>query len=702
MRMIYKMASNLEIFQRLKGYIGKPLGGKFVEALLSALAEGDSFNQDNILAVKDQLFIATATGDFLDRLLSGIGVTRPVGVGINDPDFRDLAIKQTNSKLVTNILLDVLEVFYGADAVRANLQATRSEDYVLFDGATLIIGVDSNPTPLTVTFKASEFSNIGIATAIEVANVISTASFNAGYTLTALAELNPSDNSYYVRLLSGTKGPRSSVTVLGGSAQNILRFPQMKAATPQGGTIFSIAFVGQHVRFTWNGGPNPNLAFVQVGDYVNIYVPGYPPQNNGSFTVEDVQDGPVGSAYFDIINPNFYPAISTNLPAPITLTFVGGVSGGGTVSRVIDITTAPIGAVRSSNVTTITTIAPHNLSVGQTVTIAGVDNTSFNGNYTIQFVTSNTIIYSQFGNNAISGLGTITVTSNVQANPNGAIRTSGVSTITTTAPHNLLAGQSVTVTSVGDSSFDGFVDILSTPTSNTFTYSQPYSNDITFFAPYKATLQKLSRYASIYQVNPHEVVAFLPATTNIVKRTLIGSAHIHEKPTDKNFIGSYTFNTKSGFPITGTNTNLTADITRGEITTVLFGTDTSKFPDEQGFVVFEYGTSNQEGPVKYLARPSDQSILIDPSYKFKMDHAAGTNMTLVAGSKPYIPSIVGTDYQAYVTSTVNGRAAATTLIQNLSAAGIFLSIIIVYPKGPGLNSIQQVYAGDPGTSQGVF
>lgn len=58
---------------------------------------------------------------------------------------------------------------------------------------------------------------------------------------------------------------------------------------------------------------------------------------------------------------------------------------------------------------------------------------------------------------------------NISAAPTGASRTSNVSTITTTAAHSLIVGQSVVVAGVTDTTFNGTFTVASTPTTTTFT-----------------------------------------------------------------------------------------------------------------------------------------------------------------------------------------------------------------------------------------
>jgi hypothetical protein len=72
---------------------------------------------------------------------------------------------------------------------------------------------------------------------------------------------------------------------------------------------------------------------------------------------------------------------------------------------------APTGASRDAvkGVVTITTLTSHGMNIGQTVTIAGVANASFNGTFIISDVpTATTLTYTQAGLAATSGSGTVT------------------------------------------------------------------------------------------------------------------------------------------------------------------------------------------------------------------------------------------------------------------------------------------------------
>lgn len=59
---------------------------------------------------------------------------------------------------------------------------------------------------------------------------------------------------------------------------------------------------------------------------------------------------------------------------------------------------------------------------------------------------------------------------------NGASRSGGIVTITTTAAHSVQIGQAVLITGVSDTSFNGYFTVASIPSSTTFTYSQAGAN----------------------------------------------------------------------------------------------------------------------------------------------------------------------------------------------------------------------------------
>jgi hypothetical protein len=102
--------------------------------------------------------------------------------------------------------------------------------------------------------------------------------------------------------------------------------------------------------------------------------------------------------------------ITVNNPVTPTSAFPANVSVTHTLSPVRAVIVAG-GASRNSatGVVTITTSGSHGLNIGQSITIAGVSDASFNGTFTIQDVpSSTTLTYAQAGVTATSGSGTVT------------------------------------------------------------------------------------------------------------------------------------------------------------------------------------------------------------------------------------------------------------------------------------------------------
>jgi hypothetical protein len=106
----------------------------------------------------------------------------------------------------------------------------------------------------------------------------------------------------------------------------------------------------------------------------------------------------------------------------------------------------------TTGVVTITTSSPHALSIGQTITVAGVADASFNGTFTILDVPSaSTLTYAQAGPTATSGSGTVLglpVANIVVAQTSqGTCTSGGTGVITVTCNQGVLAaGASSTMT----------------------------------------------------------------------------------------------------------------------------------------------------------------------------------------------------------------------------------------------------------------
>lgn len=94
---------------------------------------------------------------------------------------------------------------------------------------------------------------------------------------------------------------------------------------------------------------------------------------------------------------------------------------------------------------------------------------------------------------------------------------------------------------------------ISNPTGTSGIVTQGSDDAVLFYNPVKVTLTSNSSYAALYQVQTNVLQIFVPATTQVIRRGRIGSAHIHYPP-----YGTFTFseNMIAGdtFEITAANT----------------------------------------------------------------------------------------------------------------------------------------------------
>jgi len=131
---------------------------------------------------------------------------------------------------------------------------------------------------------------------------------------------------------------------------------------------------------------------------------------------------------------------------------------GATQPAAVAIAASPGGATENGYLVTITTSAAHGLSAGQTVTVAGVGISGYNGTFAVLSVPSTT----QF---------TYVVGTTGLANSGGGSAASATVTIQTTAAQGFVAGQLVTISGVGVAGYNGTFAVAGVVDSTHFTYN---------------------------------------------------------------------------------------------------------------------------------------------------------------------------------------------------------------------------------------
>jgi len=124
----------------------------------------------------------------------------------------------------------------------------------------------------------------------------------------------------------------------------------------------------------------------------------------------------------------------------------------------VSIAASPNGATENGFLVTITTTTAHGLTPGQSVTVAGVGVSSYNGTFPIVAVPSSTQFTYIAGASGLAASG-------------GGTAASATATIQTQAAHGFAAGQLVTTTGIGVAGYNGTFAITGVPDSTHFTFT---------------------------------------------------------------------------------------------------------------------------------------------------------------------------------------------------------------------------------------
>lgn len=618
-----------EQYKRLRAYLNPYIKGKNVDAVLTALAQGSAaYLINNVRAVNDQLYITTAVGQYLDERLADFGIVRPTAVGLSDDVFRQIGIEVKNRKQVRDLINNLLDAIFGDEYVRASNQARAIEPYNLADGDTLIINFDEANT-VTITFTANEFQSIAAAKAQEVADAITKTLRNLGFNGTAIAK--DDGNGPYVEILSDTIGPVSSVTILGGSAQNQLKFDAPVSAGGNGSTQWTLSLQpGGIIRFTWTGGANPQLGKVTPGNYVNIFGGGFASSANvGSYIITAAVGGIAGASYFEVENP-----LGTS------------------------------GVVVQGSADAVLFYNPVRKTIASRLAYAAVYQTQGHVLQIFMPAATKVIRRDRIGSAHLHDppRGTFTFSANAQAGDSFSITTTSA----------LVAGADFAIGGNIQATIMNLVDVI--------------NNNI-------PGLDAIVNTGVLSVYNDSTALTLTMAYTG--SAAIVGSGPLGD-PTSllPNQQGPYIYDLGQPFTVSDIGTTLEQDLD-GTLPRVITVKDSSQFPDAQGYLILGYGTDEQEGPIPYISRPSNSTLLISPAYTIKTPHLLGTDVALISVKAPATISRDGLDYPFYITDVVSGRVYAQDLINSVAATGINIVFTILYPSDIGLGKWGTVYTENP-------
>ena len=319
---------------------------------------------------------------------------------------------------------------------------------------------------------------------------------------------------------------------------------------------------------------------------------------------------------------------------------------------------------RSSNVVTGTTPSPHGYLVGDTVAIAGssgIQVGTATGDITLgsNIITNVSSMSGVAPGIVIAGPG-IPVGTVIQSNTLTTITISDVATVTT-------VGAAITYSE--NLNLGG---VISSITPTTFSYIKLGTDG-------SATTPGTSRVERIGLANSGSKVILTDAISNTVSR----------------ITGSYIWDQAASFVLSSNTATISDNIQSGKIVRLL-STSANSISADGGFLIFDYGRNTQEGPVRYLYKPTSNTIALDPSYTFKHSHSVGSPIVAISHKGPHQMSGKATEYPAYVTDPSEARLILQELIRSVKSAGIFVNFLVRYPEQ--LYATLDVYnsGNDPG------
>jgi len=693
-------------YKKLRSYLNPYIKGPNIQALLTAMGSAfSSYLVNSASSVNDQLYIVTAEGVYLDQRLADYGISRPAGIGIADEEFSQIGIQIKNRKQVRDLLNNLLDIIFGDTYVRASSDAGAMEPYNLTNGDTLVVNFDAANT-VSIIFNTSNFVDIAAATAQEVADVITKTINSMGLRGIAVVGNNGSGN--FVQLLSNTIGPASSVTVLGGSAQDQLLFASIVAAGGNASTQWTISLPrADIVRFTWSGGANPQLGKIVPNDYVNIFGGGFTSSSNeGSFTIIDAVGGPVNISYFEIHNALATSGIVTQgiddamlFFNPVKkvladLRYYAAVYQVETNKLQIFLP-ATTKVVINSRIGTAHIHDPQNIvytfnanpNVGDVFHITTATSLTAGVDFAVGLTIPETIANMIATIGSISGLDPVAGQNPIKSpNSLGQYAFNVSSENATVGAVYAINGQNFTVTgtiSLGSSLVTvgsgiappstGTLTLVSGTGSATITYSSYVFSGVNIL--------------TIWQDDPSLTITGTYTGSANVVATVQGDP-ISVQP---NQPGPYTYDLGQPFTVSNIGTTLTQnlDATYPRVFTVKNAT---QFPNSPGYLIFGYGTEQQEGPVPYIATPSDNTLLLSPAYTLQNSHVIGEEVSLVSLRSQAVITQDGLDYPFYLTDEVGGRVYAEELVNTVVAAGITVVFNIIYPGDIGLGKFGTKYS----------
>lgn len=662
------------------------------KALIDALGNSDQNLADLVTQVRQQFFVDTASRPYLDRLGANVEVSRPRFIGMDDPTYRTfIPVMSYQPKQVKHILDLLLDIFFFKQITTAFIQSETGQPFALVNGWDLQYTVDQTKLE-NIKFSTSDFTDIANATAAEIASAINR---QAKYSF-AVAFNDRISKQQRIQIFTNTIGSKGSIQLTGGLSDIGLQFNGFIAgAGSTVNTVWTATKIGDTMTFQWIGGGNPNLNNIQAGDVVIMNLPG----NSGSFVVTQVN---LSNNSFSFLN-NFgtpgtisHGALPTNnevifttsqkivvftndsravvwevvngeiivempsTPPVVKRSLIGSAHLNGVVNTVTNIISPTSLQLDNSNVwpaqgefvlEALEEIQTHIKTPTEDDIVVAKMNTRFDISQRYSYTSNVGNLISGITPNlpAVSTVNEYTITS--------ADRTGFTVTVVTSTPNNFNVGDAVNISNAtpdSDSTINGTFIIQTVMNSTTFTYTSAGVAGNNSAGTARTEYMGIASSGSL---------AFL-TTAEI----------------NTGIFGPYMWDPNAAFVLSALTTTITAPINAGNNVRTVLLNPINNIPNASGYVIFDFGTEFQEGPVKFLYKPSAATLQLDPSYIFQFDHAVGSAITVISTRGAHVMSGLGTEYPLYITDPTVALTTLEALMKQVKSAGIFIEFLIRYPN----------------------
>jgi len=665
------------------------------KALIEALGQQDQNTIDLIESIRQQFFLKTATRPYIDRIGTANLVQRPRFVGMDDQSFRDfIPVMAYSPKQVKLVLDKILDLFFFKDSTTSFVASTKFSPFTLTDGWELTYIVDSYIEE-RVFFSADDFTNIAVATANEIVAAINRQVVHSY----AIAFEDSISKQTYIRIFTNTIGSKGAIEITGGAANIGLQFTGFNLVSGHGGnTEWSVSKIGDTATMQYTGtGNSPMIDQLQIGDIVIITKA----TNYGSFQITDVNPSDDNFKFKNIFATNetftqslvndvkFMRPYKSNVylqdrravvwevrsgeiivempPSPpvVKRNRKGAAHINGIVSNVLSVVDPNTLQLTTPSEFPTTGAQFYFIPLGEIQTYDPSDLSTSIFNFKNK-LSSDMPIYSYVSKSGdlLGGitpdLPTLAATNLINittANRDNA----NTLTIITTTPNDFEVDEFVVV----ENAVQGIG--LGGSTNGTWKITEIVST--TQFKAYSFGGPSGSRNST-------------GGTARVERKGIAqsgGLVILRSAQLDDKKIGPFLWDINASFILSSLTANLTLEIKAGNTQRNIEVT-TNDIPDQQGQLIFDFGTTRQEGPVKYYLKPNANTLQLDPSYVFQHNHDVGSAVTMIRRRGGIEFDGFGSEHAPYITDPAAARAVLQELMQELKSVGVFINFLIRYPQ----------------------